>query len=38
MNEREGGGRQQSPGAALLAVGLVFVFGVITGFLLCRLA
>jgi hypothetical protein len=29
--------KQQTPGAALLAVGLVFILGVITGFLLCRL-
>jgi hypothetical protein len=30
--------KQQTPGAALLAVGLVFIIGVITGFLLCRMA
>jgi hypothetical protein len=38
LSDREGGRRRQTPGAALLAVGLVFVVGVITGFLLCRLA
>jgi hypothetical protein len=30
--------KHQTPGAALLAVGLVFVLGVVTGFVLCRLA
>jgi len=30
--------KRQTPGAALLAVGLVFVLGVIVGFLLGRLA
>ena len=30
--------KHQTPGAALLAVGFVFVLGVVTGFVLCRLA